>query len=50
MDAQALESKALSAIEQADSLEALEEARVHYLGRKSELKLACGRCATARPA
>jgi phenylalanyl-tRNA synthetase alpha chain len=40
MDAQALESKALSAIEQADSLEALEEARVHYLGRKSELKLA----------
>jgi phenylalanyl-tRNA synthetase alpha chain len=40
MDAQALESKALSAIEQADSLDALEDARVRYLGRKSELKLA----------
>jgi phenylalanyl-tRNA synthetase alpha chain len=40
MDAQALENEALSAIERADSLEALDEARVRFLGRKSELKLA----------
>jgi phenylalanyl-tRNA synthetase alpha chain len=40
MDAQALETEALSAIEAAGSLDALDEARVHYLGRKSELKLA----------
>ena len=40
MDAQALETEALSAIETADSADALEEARVRYLGRKSELKLA----------
>jgi phenylalanyl-tRNA synthetase alpha chain len=40
MDAQALENEALSAIAAADSLEALDAARVHYLGRKSELKLA----------
>ena len=40
MDAQALETEALSAIGKADSIGALEEARVRYLGRKSELKLA----------
>jgi phenylalanyl-tRNA synthetase alpha chain len=40
MDAQALENEALSAIEAADSPDALEDARVQYLGRKSELKLA----------
>ena len=40
MDAQALETEALSAIERAESVDALEEARVRYLGRKSELKLA----------
>ena len=40
MDAQALETEALSAIGKADSVDALEEARVRYLGRKSELKLA----------
>jgi phenylalanyl-tRNA synthetase alpha chain len=40
MDAQALENEALSAIEAADSLGALEALRVRFLGRKSELKLA----------
>jgi phenylalanyl-tRNA synthetase alpha chain len=40
MDVQALENEALSAIEKADSLEALDDARVRFLGRKSELKLA----------
>src|SRR5262245_21665892 len=40
MDAQVLETEALSAIETAESADALEEARVRYLGRKSELKLA----------
>jgi phenylalanyl-tRNA synthetase alpha chain len=40
MDAQALENEALSAIETADSLDELDEARVRFLGRKSELKLA----------
>ena len=40
MDAQALENEALSAIERADSLDALDELRVRFLGRKSELKLA----------
>ena len=40
MDAQALETEALSAIETAESVDSLEEARVRYLGRKSELKLA----------
>ncbi len=40
MDAQALENAALAAAAAADSSEALEEVRVEYLGRKSELKLA----------
>jgi len=40
MDAQALESEALSAIEAARTLDDLDAARVHYLGRKSDLKLA----------
>ena len=40
MDAQALETEALSAIERAESVDSLEDARVRYLGRKSELKLA----------
>jgi phenylalanyl-tRNA synthetase alpha chain len=40
MDAQALESEARSAIEQASTLAALDEVRVRYLGRRSPLKLA----------
>lgn len=40
MDAQRLESEARSAIAGASTLEGLEELRVRYLGRKSELKLA----------
>ena len=40
MDAQTLESEGLSAIEGAGTLDELEEARVRYLGRKSELKQA----------
>jgi phenylalanyl-tRNA synthetase alpha chain len=40
MDAQALETEALSAIEAADSLDTLDGVRVRYLGRKSDLKLA----------
>ena len=40
MDVQALESQALSAIEAATTVEEVEETRVRYLGRKSELKLA----------
>ena len=40
MDAQALENEALSAIEAAETLDALERLRVRFLGRKSELKLA----------
>ena len=40
MDAKALESEALASISSASSLEELESARVRYLGRKSELKLA----------
>jgi phenylalanyl-tRNA synthetase alpha chain len=40
VDAQALESEALSAIESASDLDRLDDARVHYLGRKSELKQA----------
>jgi phenylalanyl-tRNA synthetase alpha chain len=40
MDAQALENEALSAIQAADSVDALEDLRVRFLGRKSELKLA----------
>jgi phenylalanyl-tRNA synthetase alpha chain len=39
MDAQALENVALSAIEAADSVDALDDVRVRFLGRKSELKL-----------
>ena len=40
MDAKALESEALASISSASTLEELESARVRYLGRKSELKLA----------
>jgi phenylalanyl-tRNA synthetase alpha chain len=40
MDAQALESEAKSAISGAKTLDELDEARVQYLGRKSELKQA----------
>jgi phenylalanyl-tRNA synthetase alpha chain len=40
MDAQVLESEARSAIASAPTLEELDEARVRYLGRKSELKQA----------
>jgi phenylalanyl-tRNA synthetase alpha chain len=40
VDAQALEGEALAAIEGAATADELEEARVHYLGRKSRLKLA----------
>jgi phenylalanyl-tRNA synthetase alpha chain len=40
VDAQALEREALSAIESASDLTALDDARVRYLGRKSELKQA----------
>jgi phenylalanyl-tRNA synthetase alpha chain len=40
VDAQALEREALSAIESASDLSALDDARVRYLGRKSELKQA----------
>lgn len=38
MDAEALKTEALTAIRGASSLEELDEARVRYLGRKSELK------------
>ena len=40
MDAQALENAALAAVEAATSADEIEHARVEYLGRKSELKLA----------
>ncbi len=40
MDAQALENEAKSAISSANTLDELDEARVRYLGRKSELKQA----------
>ena len=40
MDAKALESEALSAIASASTLSQLDDARVRYLGRKSELKQA----------
>jgi phenylalanyl-tRNA synthetase alpha chain len=40
MDAQALETEAQSAIRAASSVEELDDARVRYLGRKSELKQA----------
>jgi phenylalanyl-tRNA synthetase alpha chain len=40
MDAKALEQEALAAIEQAETSAALDELRVHYLGRKSGLKQA----------
>jgi phenylalanyl-tRNA synthetase alpha chain len=40
MDVEALEQEARSALEQAQSLEQLEQLRVRYLGRSSELKLA----------
>ena len=40
MDAKALESNALAAIAEASTLGELESARIRFLGRKSELKLA----------
>ena len=40
MDAEALKTEALTAIRDASGLEELDEARVRYLGRKSELKQA----------
>jgi len=40
VDAEALEREAIAAIEAAASLDALEDARVRYLGRKSDVKLA----------
>ena len=40
MDAQALENEALSAIEAASTLDELDDLRIRFLGRKSELKLA----------
>jgi phenylalanyl-tRNA synthetase alpha chain len=40
MDVEKLEQEAASALEQADSLEQIEELRVRFLGRSSELKLA----------
>src|SRR6266542_3849552 len=40
MDAERLENEALSAISAAATLDQLDEARVRYLGRKSELKQA----------
>jgi phenylalanyl-tRNA synthetase alpha chain len=40
VDAAALESEALAAVEAASTADQLDEARVRYLGRKSELKLA----------
>ena len=40
MDAQALENAALAAVEAAASVDEIEQARVEFLGRKSELKLA----------
>ena len=40
MDAQAYESEALAAVDAAESHDELDEARVRYLGRRSELKLA----------
>jgi hypothetical protein len=40
VDAQALEKDALAALEAATSADDVEQVRVEYLGRKSELKLA----------
>jgi phenylalanyl-tRNA synthetase alpha chain len=40
VDAEALEKEAIASIEAAAALDELEEARVRYLGRKSDLKLA----------
>jgi phenylalanyl-tRNA synthetase alpha chain len=40
LDADAYRSDALAAVEAASTADALDEARVHYLGRKSELKQA----------
>jgi phenylalanyl-tRNA synthetase alpha chain len=40
VDVEALESEARAAVAEASSLDELEQARVRYLGRKSELKLA----------
>jgi hypothetical protein len=40
MDAEKLESEALGAISGAGTLDELDDARVRYLGRKSELKQA----------
>ncbi len=40
VDAQAVESEALSAVAAADTVDEIESARIDYLGRKSALKLA----------
>ncbi len=40
VDPQALESAALAAVDAASSVDEIEQARIDYLGRKSELKLA----------
>ena len=40
VDAQAVESEALSAVAAADTVDDIEAARIEYLGRKSALKLA----------
>ena len=40
MDARTLESEGLSAIQDAANVDELDDARVRYLGRKSELKQA----------
>ena len=40
MDAQALENAALAAVAAAASIDEIEDVRVEFLGRKSELKLA----------
>ncbi len=40
VDAQEVESEALSAVAAAETVDEIEQARVEYLGRKSQLKLA----------
>ena len=49
VDAEALQRDALSAIGAASTPDELEELRVRYLGRSSDLKLRSARCATGRP-
>ena len=50
MDGDSLERAGIAAAAAAQSTEAIDEVRVEYLGRKSELKQACARFATARRA